>query len=54
MVTILAVDDEYIISNLLKEVLTLNKHNVAEASDGKEAPCNIDPMSPPDLILMDQ
>ena len=27
---------------------------MVEASDGKEALCNIDPMSPPDLILMDQ
>jgi DNA-binding NtrC family response regulator len=32
MATIWIVDDDYVIRNLLKQVLTLNKHNVVEAS----------------------
>ncbi len=53
MATIMVVDDEYVIRNLLKQVLRLNKHTVVEAPDGREALNLIDPTSPPDLILLD-
>ena len=54
MADILVVDDEYLIRNVLKEVLKLNKHNVVVASDGMEALDTINPNSPPDLVFMDQ
>lgn len=53
MATIMVVDDEYVIRNLLKQVLKLGKHTVLEAPDGREALRLIDPASPPDLIIMD-
>ena len=53
MATILVVDDEYVIRNLLKQVLTLHKHIVVEASDGMEALKKIDSNALPDLIFMD-
>jgi DNA-binding response OmpR family regulator len=34
MATILVVDDDYFIRNLLRVVLTVNKHNVLEAQMG--------------------
>lgn len=54
MANILVVDDDYDIRNLLKQVLTLDKHNVLEASDGIEALKMIDPNALPDLIFMDR
>ena len=53
MANILVVDDDYLVRNILREVLTLDRHNVMEASDGMEALDAIDPNSPPDLIFMD-
>lgn len=53
MANILVVDDDYHVRNILREVLTLNKHNVLEASDGVEALDAINPDSPPALIFMD-
>jgi len=53
MATILVVDDEYLIRNILKEVLTLHRHTVVEASNGMEALDAINPNSLPDLIFMD-
>ena len=53
MANVLVVDDEYVIRTLLKRVLLRNRHNVLEASDGREALQSIDPELPPDLILMD-
>jgi len=53
MANLLVVDDDYLIRSLLKQVLTFNKHNVTEASDGMEALKAINPKSPPDLIFMD-
>lgn len=53
MATILVVDDDHLIRNILRQVLTLRKHNVVEASNGMEALDAIDPDSPPDLIFMD-
>jgi CheY-like chemotaxis protein len=53
MANILVVDDEYVIRNILKQVLTLHKHVVTEASDGMKALDAINPNSPPDLILID-
>ena len=53
MATVLVVDDKYEIRNLLKQVLTLHRHTVVEASDGLEALDAINPNSLPDLIFMD-
>ena len=53
MATILVVDDDVLVRNVLKEVLKLNKHNVVEASDGQEALDIINPNALPDLIFMD-
>ena len=53
MATILVVDDDYLVRNLLSEVLTDNKYNILEASDGLEALDAINPHCPPDLIFMD-
>jgi YesN/AraC family two-component response regulator len=53
MANILVVDDDCLVRTILKEVLKLNKHNVAEASNGQEALYIIDPNAPPDLIFMD-
>jgi CheY-like chemotaxis protein len=53
MATILVVDDDYLIRDLLRQVLTLNKHNVMEASDGLEALMTINPNELPELIFMD-
>jgi CheY-like chemotaxis protein len=53
MANILVVDDDCLVRTILKEVLKLNKHNVAEASKGQEALYIIDPNALPDLIFMD-
>lgn len=53
MATILVVDDEAQIRDLLAIVLKRNNHNVVEASDGTEALQIIDPTLLPDLIFMD-
>ncbi len=53
MANILVVDDDYVIRNLLTQVLRLDKHTVREASDGVEALKSIDPNALPDLIFMD-
>lgn len=53
MANLLVVDDDYLIRSLLKQVLTFNRHNVTEASDGMEALKAINPKSLPDLIFMD-
>ena len=53
MANLLVVDDDYLIRSLLKQVLTFNKHDVTEASDGMEALKAINPKSLPDLIFMD-
>lgn len=53
MATILVVDDEYAVRSLLKQVLTIHRHNVLEASDGTEALKAIAPNALPDLIFMD-
>jgi CheY-like chemotaxis protein len=53
MAIILVVDDDSVIRNVLKQVLTLHHYDVVEASDGMEALDAIDPHFPPDLIFMD-
>ncbi len=53
MASILVVDDEYVVRNLLTQILKLNKHTVTEASDGVEALKKINPNALPDLIFMD-
>ncbi len=53
MADILVVDDEYLVRNLLKQVLKLSNHTVVEASDGLEALEKINSNALPDLILMD-
>jgi len=53
MANILVVDDDYFVRNILREVLTLNKHTVMEASDGLEALKTLDQDVLPDLIFMD-
>jgi len=53
MANILIVDDDYFIRNLLGQILTLNKHDVLEASDGLEALTAVNLTALPDLIFMD-
>ena len=53
MASILVVDDDSVIRSMVKQVLTLHHHSVAEASDGMEALDAVNPESLPDLIFMD-
>ena len=57
MANIMVVDDDYFIRRLVREILTCNKHNVLEASDGLEALITINLNAPlkalPDVIFMD-
>ena len=53
MATILVVDDNVLVRNVLNKILKLNKHNVVEASDGQDALEIINPNVLPDLIFMD-
>jgi len=53
MANILVVDDDCFVRNIIREVLTLNKHNVTEASDGLEALKAIGSNALPDLIFID-
>ena len=52
MATILIIDDEESIRNLLKEVLERAKHHVLEASDGREG-LRLYQQNKVDLVLMD-
>jgi two-component system response regulator (stage 0 sporulation protein F) len=52
MATILVIDDEESIRNLLKEVLERAKHHVLEASDGREG-LSLYQQNKVDLVLMD-
>lgn len=53
MATIMVVDDDVLVRNILKEVLRLNGHYVVEAEDGQEALELVNPDALPDLIFMD-
>jgi two-component system response regulator (stage 0 sporulation protein F) len=52
MATILVIDDEESIRNLLKEVLERAQHHVLEASDGREG-LRLYQQNKVDLVLMD-
>ncbi len=52
MANILVVDDDYVIRYLLRQVLTLYKHSVIEATNGLEALAAVN-LKRPDLILLD-
>ena len=52
MATILVVDDDALLVNMLVETLLLEGHEVTSASDGEEA-INVFAKSPADLVITD-
>ncbi len=53
MANILVVDDDVLIRRVLRHVLTLERHDVIEASNGMEAIMHFNLSGRPDLIFMD-
>lgn len=53
MATILVIDDEQSIRNLLKDVLEKAGHRVLQASDGREGLALYQQKGPVDLVIMD-